>query len=306
MYLSIQSAIDHAKVYHDQVRSLYKHETLTNLANNRVGFDTVSDTYNFESGQETSITKIYLQLTKLRLEQSNEVATELNSFFITHHNNISELIRLYVYVLLKMHYARIANRGNLSVVPRIFELHKLMADNNYFINEGQLSELGFMNIIELTAFLKEHVWGELFIEKYAKFLPTNSRRNVMLLSSAYMHYARHDYGLSLEVINRSYFKNITLKALSARLQLINYIESAPKDIYFLKQKIENYRLFIYRNQKNLSQRVVKSCFNLAKILNLIVTNKSVTEIEKRMNEMDTIFYRYYLTSKLAKIKLAQE
>lgn len=304
LHLVIQSAIDHAELYHDQIRSLYKYETTTNLSNSKISYEEIRDNYNFLNRLNSSIVKIFQELTNLRMEKSDGSDTSLRLYFIENHTEISETLRIILYLTLKMHNAKKANKGDLSAVMIVFELHKLMADNNYFFNAGQLSPLGFTNIIELSSFLKKHAWAELFIEKYGQHLAIHMRKNVLSLSSAHLHYSRGEYQQSLDILGKTYFKNVNLKSISGRLQLINYIDSEEEDAYFLKQKIENYRLLIYRNQNQLSKRVVKSSFNLVKILHLLVDKKSRMEIQDKMDKMDSIFYRFYLNSKLNKI--AQE
>lgn len=300
----MQSAIDHAEKYHDQVRSLYKYESAGRILRNKINYESIKDDFVFRNPHNNPTIKIFEQLSKVDEGEADKVASDLRSEFNQNHAKISNTIRIIIYLGLKMHFAKKVNNGNLDAASIVFELHKLMADNNYFFNNGQLSALGFINIVSLASFLKEHYWLSTFIEKYGPHLSLKTRNNTLSLAAAHLHYSRQEYDLSLERINQTYFKNINLKSMAGRLQLINYIDSDLEDTYFLKQKIENYRLLIYRNQRRLSKRVVKSCFNMSKILNLIVEKKDPSDIILKMNTMDSIFYRYYINTKLNKI--AQE
>ena len=304
LHLTMQSAIDHAEKYHDQVRSLYKYESAGRILRSKIDYESIQDDFSFRSQHNSSIVNIFKQLTIIYGEGTTQFASTLKLEFIENHHLISETIRIVIYLGLKMHYAKKVNSGDLSAALVVFELHKLMSDNDYFFNNGQLSSLGFINIVSLASFLKEHDWLSTFIEKYGPHLSLKTRNNTLSLAAAHLHYSRQEYDLSLERINQTYFKNINLKSMAGRLQLINYIDSDLEGTYFLKQKIENYRLLIYRNQRQLSKRVVKSCFNMTKILNLIIEKKDPSDIILKMNTMDSIFYRYYINTKLNKI--AQE
>lgn len=300
----MQSAIDHAEIYHDQVRSLYKHETESRKLSSKVNFKSVKDDFSFRNRFASAVVNTFEQLTALELQESNDTAAKLKSEFQKQHHKLTESIRILLYLRLKKYYAKKSNEGDLSAAHVVFNLHKLMGDNNYFFNDGQLHPIGFINIIGLSSFLEEHEWAEWFIQKYGKHLAAPIKRNVLSLSSAYLHYSRQEYNESIDIINQTYFKDANLKSMSGRLQLINYIDSGEENEYFLKQKTENYRLFIYRNQKQLSKRVVISSFNLIKILNLIIEKKDVKIILEKMGRMNSIFYRYYLNKKL--IQIAQE
>lgn len=304
LHLTLQSAINHTEIYHDQVRSLYKHETGNRLLANKVDFKTVKDDFTFRNRFENPIINIFEKLTILDQHESSDVAANLLSDFKEDHHKFTEIIRIVLYLRLKKYYAKKSNEGDLSAAKIVFSLHKVMGDNNYFQNDGQLDAIGFINIIALSSFLKEHEWTESFVQKYGNQLAAPIRRNVLSLSSAYLHYSREGYNSSLDIINQTYFKNVNLKCIAGRLQLINYIDLEEENEHFLKQKAENYRLWIYRNQNNLSKRVVISTFNLIKILNLIIENKDVQIIKDRMSKMTSIFYRYYLNKKLSKV--AQE
>lgn len=300
----MQSAIDHAEIYHDQVRSLYKHESIQRASSGKPFYHEIQDDYSFRNKHQRPVIRIFEQLTTIEREEDDEVASNLRSEFFKTHYLVSEPVRILIYLRLKIYYAKKVNQGDLTAASKVFELHKLMADNNYFFNKGQLSALGFINIVSLASFLNEHNWLSEFISKYGPQLSINVRKNAISLANAHFQYSHGDYNHSLDLINRTYFKNVNLKSMAGRLELINYIDSGIEDIYFLKQKIENYRLFIYRNQKQLSKRVVNSSFNLIKILQLIVANKDGEEIIMKMSKMNSIFYRYYLSKKLKKI--AQE
>lgn len=300
----MQSAIDHAEIYHDQVRSFYKHESLQGVSRNTLSYESIQDDFSFKNRHKSKTVIIFEQLTLIEQGKADEIASKLISDFYKKHHLFSETIRLLIYLRVKLFYAKKVNKGDLNAAPIVFELHKLMADNDYFYNKGQLSPLGFINIVSLASFLNEHNWLSDFIQKYGPQLSLKVRKNATSLAMAHFHYARREYNQSLEMINQTYFKNVNLKSMAGRLQLINYIDSGIEDTYFLKQKIENYRLLIYRNQRQLSKRVVNSSFNLIKILQLIVGNKDAKEIRVKMSKMDSIFYRYYLSKKLKKI--AQE
>ena len=300
--LILQSAIDHIELYHNQARALYKFETTNNLSNNKTYYATISDNYKFDGYPSTEISHLFNQLSILRKKKSDTVASELYGYFHSNHTNLSDLIRVIMYIMLRMHFARKANLGDLSVVPKVFALHKLMADNNYFINEAKLSSTSFMNIVELSAFLSEGDWAKKFIENNINHISFQKRHHVQTLSMAFMAYAVKNYEGVLNLLSTCYPKDIILKLMMNRLLLITHIEMNPGNFYFLKQRIENFRLFIYRNKKNVSIKTLKASNNLAKILKMIVEKKDIDVIEKALKSTEYLNYRYYLTKKIEKQK----
>ncbi len=296
--LHLQSAIDHVELYHNQMRALYKFDTINNLNNNKKDYSAIEDNYQFENAPSTELTHVFSQLSKLRKEQSDVVASNLYAYFHSNHTRLSDIVRVILYIMVRMHYAKIANRGDLSVVPKIFGLHKLMADNDYFVNEAQLSSTSFMNIIELSTFLEEQVWAKKFIDKNINHISFEKKNHVLSLSNAYMKYAEKDLEEVLNLLSTCYPKDIILKLMMSRLLLITHIEMNPGNTYFLKQRIENFRLFIYRNKNNLSLKTIKASNNLARILKMIVEEKGLKNIENEIKSADYLNYRYYLTNKI--------
>ena len=84
----------------------------------------------------------------------------------------------------------------------------------------------------------------------------------------------------------------------SRILLINYLENSPEDQQFLLSKIENYRLYLYRNRTKISPKTYQGSINLSKILKRIIQNESKNAILDRVQKTKVLFFRHYLYQKL--------
>ena len=59
LHLTIQSAINHAEMYHDQVRAFYKYETNSRILSSKLAFEGIKDDFTFKK-HHTSLSLIHI------------------------------------------------------------------------------------------------------------------------------------------------------------------------------------------------------------------------------------------------------
>ncbi len=292
-YAELQFLINSTERYHEQMRALYHFETHNSLKLNKISYLKIADSYEHDADSKNEISIILNKLFKVRIENNHQEALELRNILNKKHKELSDDLRLLIYLVLRMFYAREANRGKLEMAIDIFELHKLMTENKYLISNKQISEFQFLAIVELCSFLGETEWGHHFVSEHHVYLPFKQKREILELSNSYLLFGEGNFQESLDNLQKVYPKTIRVRAMTNRLELLNFYKINKDDQLFLYTKIKNFKLYNYRNKKHISKKAYLGSTNFARILKLLIDNADTKIIKERIDEMDVLFYRLF-------------
>jgi len=138
------------------------------------------------------------------------------------------------------------NQGRTEYYRKMFEIFGNMISRNILLEEGQLSEGVYKNVITVSLRVGEFVWAENFIREHSANLPSNIRENALSfnLANLYSHQKRHDK--VIELLRNVEYSDVTY-ALSAKLILVRtYFESG--EWMALDSLIDSFRIYLRRNQ----------------------------------------------------------
>lgn len=138
------------------------------------------------------------------------------------------------------------NQGRSEYYREMFEIFGNMISRNILLEDGQLSEGVYKNVITVSLRVGEFAWAEGFIREYSTNLPSNIRENAQSfnLANLYSHQKRHDK--VIELLRNVEYSDVTY-ALSAKLILVRtYFESG--EWMALDSLIDSFRIYLRRNQ----------------------------------------------------------
>jgi len=117
----------------------------------------------------------------------------------------------------------------------------------------QFSRYTFRNIVITALVVGDLEWAEQFIEDYQAYLPYRHRESMVSYSRALIAFQQHNYGLALELLQKSEYRGLVFNLSAKALQIKIYYETGEYDL--LESHLAAMRAFI-RRQKNPSYQVV--------------------------------------------------
>ena len=203
------------------------------------------------------------------------------------------------------------NKGKQEYLGRQFRLYQLGLEKGLFLDEGQLSENTFLNMIVTASVLGELDWIEGFIARYAPALPAAQQVDAVSLATAYWYFAKGDFSASnalLQQVESSALQyQLRLKSLSLR----NYFELFLQDETYYNLVIYESRAFakfLRRNEKITESRArgyLALCSFIRKLARLKVTGQwpagKLAKLRKKLERERAVVARPWLLEKLAEL-----
>ncbi len=138
------------------------------------------------------------------------------------------------------------NQGRTEYYRELFEIFGKMIARNILLENDQLSEGMYKNVITVSLRVGEFAWAEQFIKAYAANLPSNIRENALSFNLANLYSHQKRYDKVIELLRNVEYTDLTY-ALSAKLILVRtYYESG--EWMALDSLIDSFRIFLRRNQ----------------------------------------------------------
>jgi hypothetical protein len=173
-----------------------------------------------------------------------------------------ELRILYNYALNSC--VRQINIGKSAFYQEIWELYKLLLAEGILLQNGQLSQWSYSNIITSAMRLRAYEWTEDFIHNYKDFLPEEVRENAYSYNLAALYYERGDYTRALHLLFEVEFTDAFYHLSAKIIQLKVYFHLRETEAFF--SLVEATRHYIARNRQ-LSEYQKRSNTNFLKLVN---------------------------------------
>ncbi len=133
---------------------------------------------------------------------------------------------------------RISEGGNEEFVEELFNLYKLIIENEYYINSssGHLPHELFRNILLEAIRMKKFDWSKNFIDKYHTKVQPAEIQNMKLLGYAYLNFALEKYNEALDNITGIHtdFFLFKLNEKNLRLQIFYKLGYYEEALYLMK------------------------------------------------------------------------
>ncbi len=155
------------------------------------------------------------------------------------------------------------NEGKTNYYNAVFQVYNKMIDRAVLLEDGQLAEGFFKNIITAGLRVQAFDWVERFIREYADFLPASIRENARSYNLANVYSHRRQYDKVIELLATVEYSDVTY-ALGGKLILLRtYYET--DEYWALDSLIQSFRTYLRRN-KLISKSVLREYGNFLNTL----------------------------------------
>jgi hypothetical protein len=196
------------------------------------------------------------------------------------------------------------NQGKTDYYQEMFGIFTTTIKLGILLEEGQLAEGVFKNIITVGLRLGEFKWVEHFIDQYAGFLPLRIRDNARTfnLANLYSHQKKHDKVIDL--LRNVEYSDIVY-SLGAKLILVRtYYEL--KEYVALDSLIDSFRIYIRRNKlvSKSQKREYNNFLNFVKkLVSLdVYDTKMIEKLKERVMEASNATPKKWLLEKIAELE----
>jgi hypothetical protein len=194
---------------------------------------------------------------------------KLKELIVAHHAlfTLDEVKNMYVFA---MNYCinRI-NDGKSEYLKEILYLYKQALENDVLLNDGQLSQWDYKNIVTTALRVKEFKWTEQFLNDYKPKLPKEDRVNAYTFNLARYYFFIKKYDLVLRLLQEVKYNDIFYQLDSKITLLKTYFELGEwQPLYSLK---DSFRILLRRKrlitpqQKSNYNNLLKFSIRLFKI-----------------------------------------
>lgn len=223
------------------------------------------------------------------------------------HHNAAELTDADLrecYYMAQNYCALKINQGKNAYYYKVFEIFKTMVEHNLLLEDGQLPEAVFKNIITASLGVQEFEWTEQFIRQYADFLPARIRENARRFNLAYLYFHQKQYEKVIEHL-RDVELNDIVYALGAKSILVRtYYELG--EYMALDSLIDSFKIYLRRNMvisKNLKREYNNYLNIIKKLAGLTASDKkAIADLRTRVMETSYNMPKNWLLRKISEIE----
>jgi len=196
------------------------------------------------------------------------------------------------------------NKGKAEYYRDVFEIFKIVIERKILLEEGQLSEGVFKNIITASLWVDELVWAENFIQEYWHHLPSNIRENAYTFNLANLYWHQKKYDKVIELLSNVGYSDIVYSLGSKLLLLRTYFELG--EYLALDSLIDSFRIFIRRNKvvsKNQKREYNNFLNFIKKLTSLNPSNTTaVAKFKQRVTETSSSTPKKWLLEKIEELE----
>ncbi len=196
------------------------------------------------------------------------------------------------------------NEGKSEYYNRANDIFKEMVRRNALVEDGQLAEGIYKNIITTGLRAGEHQWVEQFIEEYSWLLPPAIRANAHAYNLANLYSHLKDYDRALVVLRSVEYSDVTY-ALGAKTILLR-IYYEQREFIALDSLIDSFKIYLRRN-KHISKNLQKEYNNFLNLVKKMTTlrkgdKKAVAEVKERIMAASYNMPKKWLRDKIAELE----
>lgn len=192
--------------------------------------------------------KIYFQIYKMLSEESAD----------TYYYQLKELIAQYahffprdvaveeLYGAAQNYCVKKINTGSPEFLNELFELFKLLINQNLIVADGKISPWYFRNIVFVGLRLGKYEWTENFILEYQAYLPDSLRENAVTYNLANLYFYQKRYSEVIQQLQFVEYDDLTYNLNSKAMLLATYYELDEFDS--LESHIDTFDTYLKRRK----------------------------------------------------------
>ena len=200
---------------------------------------------------------------------------------------------------------RSINSGNDQYQEELFKLYQLGLEHDLMMENKQMSEIAFSNIVALSTSLNELTWSKQFIEDFSPYLKEEIQAEIKALSYGFLYFHQKDYNKVIHALQLCKFKDIRNLLKSKCLLLRTYFDQFEDDNTYFEFLIDQTLAFekYVRRVKVISKEKVQAYLNFIKYSRKIaqsrMSGKSVVPLKSQLLAQNRVSYKPWLLEKLA-------
>lgn len=224
-------------------------------------------------------------------------ATE--SLFLAQNQKLNIKEQRDVLLILINYSIKRVNTDAQSSSQKAFDWYKWGLEHHILLQDNALSRFAFSNIASLGLKLKEFDWVDMFIQKYASFLPEKYRSNYVHYNTAKLYFNKKDYDNAQKLLITVEYDDILLNLDSKTMLLEIYYEE--KSWKALDALLVSFSRFLHRKSvlsyhKKNYQNIIKFTH---KILELRPSDKKAKQaLLKAIQETQPLTERNWLLTQI--------
>lgn len=196
------------------------------------------------------------------------------------------------------------SQGKIEYYREVFKIFRRGIDQKILLENGQLPEGVFKNIITASLGVGEYDWAERFIQDNVEYLPSNIRENARTFNLSYLYFHQKKYQKVIELLSNVEYSDVVYALGAKQILLRTYYESG--EFLAMDSLIESFRIFLRRNKlisKNLKREYINFLNFLKKLSSLNVAGQLVIKLfQKRVSETKYVNSKKWLLEKIAELE----
>lgn len=177
------------------------------------------------------------------------------------------------------------NIGETNYSKVILNWYQFGIEKKLFINNQQMSQLTFRNIVLSFARENEFEWGEEFILQHSKYLKKEEREYLLNYNKGVLFFYRKDLDKAIHYLSAEKWPAVAYQLLAKNILIRAIFEKflLDKDYYrLLNSQIDAFEIYLIRN-KEINSKNAKPQLNLIRLLRSIANKKLRNISSKEIN-----------------------
>jgi len=192
------------------------------------------------------------------------------------------------------------NQGQQRYYREVFEIYKKIIQKEILLEESNLSEGLFKNIVTAGLGVGEYGWTEQFIENYSPYLPTKIRENARTFNLSYLYFHQGQYPKVLDLLQNVEYNDVVYVLGSKFILIQTYYEL--EEILPLESLIDSFRIYLRRNKvisKNLQREYINYLGFVKKLMMLSPgEKKTIQKFRARVMAATSPTHKKWLLEKI--------
>lgn len=248
---------------------------------------------------------VYFQVLLTLLEKENEGHYDQLLLLLEEHTQSfkrAELQELYIFCI---NYCLRRNRsGSKQYLRKCFDLYKVLLEKEMLIDEGQISQWDFKNIVLAGLIFGENDFVEHFIHEYKKYLKISVRENAYTYNLACLRFYQKDYDSAIVLLHSVEFTDPYYHLDTKNLLMRCYYEL--EEVIPLFNLIDTVRAYIRRN-KQISKASKDNYLNYFKFVKKLVrikmgSKKTIVDLKKEIDQSPNFHGASWLYEKIKELE----
>ncbi|MCB9305015.1 MAG: hypothetical protein H6565_00330 [Lewinellaceae bacterium] len=230
----------------------------------------------------------------------NELLKNLEKF----ESNLTKEDLRECYYIAQNYCAFKVNQGKTEYYQVFFGLFKSIIKLGILLENGQLSEGVFKNMVTIGLWVGEFGWAEEFISEYVIYLPRGIRDNAKTFALANLYFHQKRYEKVIELLRNVEYSDVVYSLGSKLILLRTYYELG--EYLALDSLIDSFRIFLRRNKvmsKSLKREYNSFLNFVKKLTTLDVANPTAIDaFHKQVMAVSSSMPKKWLLDKIEELQ----